>query len=332
MRHFLVRQWFFVALGLGIGGALLFPRPFHLATQYWEPRTNIAASLFLIAWTMSTGSFLVEMKRPLAAVWAVVLSYTLVPLAAWGLGRLSGNANVEIGLLLIACVPCTLSAAVLWTRMAGGNEATALLAVVGTILLGWLLTSLWLTGLTSAAVPLRVGPLMVDLVLILVLPVIGGQVLRRISACKRFADMHRTAIGVVSQLLVLVILLRASASIGFRLREGDGAEMPWIVGVSVVLSMVLHMSAIAASFVTCRWLGFDRGQQIAVAFSASQKTIQVSLALFDEYYEAAFPYAIVPMVCYHVGQLIVDTFIAKKLRQEKTESEQTSPGSTHGKC
>ncbi len=314
MRQFLVRQWFIVALALGFAGSLLFPRPFQLATQYWEPRSNIAASLFLIAWTMSTGSFLVELRRPYAAAWAVFLSYTLLPLAAWGLGRLSGDANVEIGLLLIACVPCTLSAAVLWTRMAGGNEATALLAVVGTILLGWLLTSFWLTGLTGTAVPLAVGPMMMNLVLILVLPVLGGQALRLVPLCARFADKYRTAIGVVSQCLVLLILLRASATVGLRLHEGDAVGMAWIVTASGACAVVLHLIAIGVSFVSCRWLGFDRGRQIAVAFSASQKTIQVSLALYDQYYQTAFPYAIVPMVCYHVGQLILDTIIAKRLR------------------
>ncbi len=315
MKQFLIRQWFFIVLALGIGGALLFPRPVQAATQYWEPRSNIAASLFLIAWTMASGSILVELRRPFAAAWAVFLSYSLVPLAAWGLGRLSGNAQVEIGLLLIACVPCTLSAAVLWTRMAGGNEATALLAIVGTILLGWLFTSLWLTSLTGTAVPLAVGPMMIDLVLILVFPVFAGQALRLITRCARFADKYRTPIGIVSQCLVLIILFRAGATVGLRLHEGDAAGMAWIVLASVVFSLSLHLIVLIVGFVTCRWFGFDRGQQIAVAFSASQKTIQVSLALYDQYYQAAFPYAIVPMLCYHIGQLILDTLIAKRLNR-----------------
>ena len=41
-------------------------------------------------------------------------------------------ADVRIGLILVASVPCTLSTAVLWTRLAGGNEATALLTAMGT--------------------------------------------------------------------------------------------------------------------------------------------------------------------------------------------------------
>lgn len=321
MRQFVIKQWFLITLALGFAGSLIFPRPFQLATQHWEPRSNIAASLLLIAWTMSAGSFVVELRRPFAASWAVFLSYTLLPLTAWGLGRLAGDSQVEIGLLLIACVPCTLSAAVLWTRMAGGNEATAMLAVVGTILLGWLLTSFWLTGLTGTAVPLAVGPLMIDLVLILVLPVLGGQALRLVPHSARFADKHRTAIGVVSQCLVLVILLRASATVGARLHQGEAVGLPWIVTASVVCAVVLHLIAVGVSFVTCRWFGFDRGQQIAVAFSASQKTIQVSLALYDHYFQSAFPYAIVPMVCYHVGQLILDTIIAKRLRREERTNQ-----------
>ncbi len=61
-----------------------------------------------------------------------------------------------------------------------------------------------------------------------------------------------------------------------------------------------------------RCLRFERGQQIAVAIAGSQKTLPVALYLFDVYFQP-FPLAIVPMVVYHVGQLIVDTFVAEAL-------------------
>jgi hypothetical protein len=39
---------------------------------------------------------------------------------------------------------------------------------------------------------------------------------------------------------------------------------------------------------------------------------------FLAYFQEAYPLAILPMVFYHVGQLILDTFIAERLRHDAT--------------
>ena len=50
------------------------------------------------------------------------LSKYLLPLLACLLGPLLPLPDLGVGLLLCASVPCTLSSAVLWTRLAGGND------------------------------------------------------------------------------------------------------------------------------------------------------------------------------------------------------------------
>src|SRR5256885_1650118 len=124
MRSLFVRHWFLVVLALLVGTALTFPAAVDRITHYWEPRWTVAVSLFLMAWTMPTQSLVAELRQPFASLWAVVLSYGLVPAASWVLSGLAPDEDVRIGLILVSCVPCTLSSAVLWTRLAGGNEAT----------------------------------------------------------------------------------------------------------------------------------------------------------------------------------------------------------------
>ena len=85
----------------------------------------------------------------------------------------------------------------------------------------------------------------------------------------------------------------------------------------------MHLFALASGWFSCRWLGFDRGRQIAVAFAASQKTLQISVMLFEEYYSDDYPYAIMPLLFYHVGQLLLDTAIAKRIA--KTSSTEDPP-------
>lgn len=313
MRAFLVQHWFLLVLVFVVGSALAFPGPIHPLTDIWEPRPTIAISLFLMAWTMPTRSLFEEVRKPLAALWAVLLSYTLVPIGAWLLGFLGPIDDVQVGLVLVASVPCTLASAILWTRLAGGNDATALLATMGTTFLSWCLTTLWLMVLTGAKIEVPVPQMMLDLVLTLLLPVIGGQLLRRIPACKSFADNYRVPISIFSQFFVLAIILKAGVSVGDKLHDANSSVAPLVFLASLVLAISLHVLALASGWFSSHWLGFDRGRQIAVAFSASQKTLQISVMLFDEYYRESHPYAIIPLLFYHVGQLLLDTAIARRM-------------------
>src|SRR5215203_6839003 len=130
MRSFLAKHWFLMLLCAGVFIAMFAPDAMRPVTAYLEPRSSIAISLFLMAWTMPTATLFAEIKLPMASLWAVFLSYGVMPICAWGVGFLAPNEDIQIGLILISAVPCTLASAVLWTRMAGGNEATALLTVM----------------------------------------------------------------------------------------------------------------------------------------------------------------------------------------------------------
>jgi hypothetical protein len=43
----------------------------------------------------------------------------------------------------------------------------------------------------------------------------------------------------------------------------------------------------------------------------------VSLFLFESYFAAEFPLAIVPLLFFHVGQLLLDTLIAERLKMTR---------------
>jgi solute carrier family 10 (sodium/bile acid cotransporter), member 7 len=144
--------------------------------------------------------------------------------------------------------------------------------------------------------------------------VLLGQCLRLIPACARFVDRHKVAFGVVSQFLILAIVLKAGATVGDKLHSASGAGAAMIFFWSVVLAVGLHLFALASGLLTGRWLGFERGRTIAIAFAASQKTLPVSLMLYDQY-KKDFPFAVMPLLFYHVGQLLLDTLIARHMNK-----------------
>ena len=214
MLAFLIQRWFLVAILAGVALALALPRAVHAWTRELPPHVVIAVALFLMAWTMPGRSLAGEMRRPWAALWAMVISYGYLPCAGWLVGMLAPSQDVSVGLLLAASVPCTLASCVLWTRLAGGNEATALVTVLGCTLSSWFFTTFWLAVTTGAKVEIPVLKMMFDLALTLILPVALGQGLRLHAVGSQFADRHKKALGIVSQLLILAIVFKAAATVG----------------------------------------------------------------------------------------------------------------------
>src|SRR5438105_10206810 len=123
MPRGLARHWFLLALGAGLVVAVTWPEHFVPATAWIDPRIVVVLALFLMAWTLPSRSLAAELVRPGAALWAVALSYGALPAAAWFLGGWLPT-DLRVGTLICAAGPCTLASAVLWTRLAHGNEAT----------------------------------------------------------------------------------------------------------------------------------------------------------------------------------------------------------------
>jgi sodium/bile acid cotransporter 7 len=311
MRVFLARQWFLLALAAGGALALWEPALFGWA-DHANLRLTVAVALFLMAWTMPGRSLARAAARPWAAAWAMAISYGLLPPLAWLAGRLLAP-DYAVGLVIIASVPCTLASAVLWTRRARGDEAAALLVTLATTATSWLVTPLWLVALTGTAVELDAAAMMLDLVRSLVLPVALGQACQAAGPLARLAARYRTPLSAVSQLLILVILLKALAGVGVKLHEGaPGIGVAPVLGVAAAC-VVVHLAALAFGLWSGRAIGLGRGERAAVAFSCSQKTLPVAMLLFEGYFQAAYPLAVLPLAFYHFGQLLVDTFVADAL-------------------
>ena len=257
--------------------------------------------------------------RPAPALWATAISYGFLPATAWLAARLLPVEDLGVGLLISATVPCTLASALLWTRFAGGNEATSLLIILLTTCTSWLATTAWLSACVGAAVQVDSAAMMGGLFLVLVIPVAFGQGLRASPPLARIAETYRTPLGVISRLLIFTIMLRAALDTLERLGSDKTTVSAGVLALSAASAVGVHTLALGFGLVSSRVLRFDRAEAIAVAFSCSQKTLPVALFLFDSYFKDAYPLAVVPMVFYHVGQLVVDTFIADEMGRKKDE-------------
>jgi sodium/bile acid cotransporter 7 len=324
MSGSLAKHWFLILLLGGLGVALLWPDLLRGAVAHLQPQFIVAAALFLIAASLESRRLLDTATRPLPAGWAVLISYGAIPVAALLVGPWVPNPELRIGILITASLPCTLASAVLWTRMAGGNEATALLIVLLTTGFSWLITPAWLAGTTGTQVDFDTPAMMRSLAQVVIVPVVLGQLCRAVKPLLRLAVRYKTPLGVVSQLLIFSMILKAAVDVRVRLGDDRTQLSSAVLLQAILLAMGLHLTALIGGFWGGKALRLDRADQIAVAFGCSQKTLPVGLFLFDRYYSDSHPLAVVPLILYHVGQLLVDTFIARLLARSPAGSRDAS--------
>jgi sodium/bile acid cotransporter 7 len=319
MLSFLSRRWFLLLLTVGVALSLLRPDWVRPLVGPWSPRAVVATSLFLMAWSLESRRLYQTLLYPWPALYAVAVSYGLLPALAWLAGPLLPLPDLGIGLLIIASVPCTLASAAIWTRMAGGNEATALLAILLSTSTSWLATPFWLARGTGTHAAADTSSMMAGLFLVLILPVGLAQLSRAVPVVARTVTRRKTLLNTASRLLVLVMMLKGVVAVADHTSELTAGSLLLTGAVCIGI----HLATLAFGAVTGRMLRFGRPECIAIAFACSQKTLPVALFLFEEYYKADYPLAVVTMVFYHVGQLVVDTFIAE-LWAERSGKETAS--------
>jgi sodium/bile acid cotransporter 7 len=316
MRETLQRRWFLVllmtTLVVGIAAASRLGGWADSVPQNWI----IAAVLLAMALPLEVDTMWTTLRHPGPAFLAVAVNSLLAPLLGFAASRLLID-DLAIGMIIAAAVPCTLASAAVWTRMAGGNDAVSLLVTMITNLGCFLVTPGWvrlLAGQGAATTPF--DEMVVKLLLLVVLPIIAAQVLRSIPTVGRWATASKSGLGVFAQLGILSIVFVGAVRCGREIGQlDDRLTSLWgQVALMMLLVAVVHLAAWWFGYVAAAKLGMARSEQLAVAFAGSQKTLMVGLAVALEFGGLA----VLPMVAYHVEQLVIDTLLADRCRDSAT--------------
>ena len=314
MLQILSRRWFLLALvaviviGMGWSGQLT-------GTADAVPRRLIVATvLFLMALPLEFRAMWGVLRSPYPSLLAIALNTGLVPPLAWIVSRYLPHGLRE-GMIIAAAVPCTLASAAVWTRRAGGNDAVALLVTMLTNLACFVVVPAWILALLGTQVELDAISMVARLLKLVVFPIVAAQLLRRIRSLAFWATDNKKGLSVVAQLGILSMVFVGAVKSGNQLRGVDGGAVTaidWAVMLGGVIAV--HWVVLALGRRVALWGGADRADAIAVAFAGSQKTLMVGLDLSIEYAAVFGGLAVLPMVAYHVGQLILDTLIADRWR------------------
>ena len=156
--------------------------------------------------------------------------------------------------------------------------------------------------------------MVLKLALLVVLPMALAQCARTYKPVAKWAADNKSTLGVFAQCGVLAMILLGTVSAGLRVATTPSkGSLAFDFSLMIACVLTVHLVMLLIGHLAAMGLKMGRAERIAVGFSGSQKTLLVGLAVSVEDY-ANFPLACLPMVAYHVGQLLVDTIIADRLR------------------
>ena len=304
-------------MGLATLLAWLFPEP-GASGGWLHPelltKGGVALIFFLHGVALSFAALKAGTLRWPLHVVVQVSTFLLFPVLGFAVNALLGDAvtdELKLGIFFLCALPSTVSSSVALTAAANGNVAGALFNATLSSVLGVFLTPLWIAVVvTTTGASQALGPVILDLVIWLILPLIAGQLCRPLLA--GVATRHKSKINVADRWTILVLVYTSFCD---SFKEGVWAEHGWSTLLIVLaIAVVLFAVAMAIMGAVSRALGFSAEDRIAAMFCGSKKTLASGVPMARLIFGAhpAIGVILLPIMIYHPLQLVISGVLAQR--------------------
>jgi sodium/bile acid cotransporter 7 len=219
-------------------------------------------------------------------------------------------ATLALGFLFLGILPSTVQSATAASSLAGGNVAASVVAAALLNLSGVALSPLLFALLAGAEGEIH-GEAVLRIVSILLVPFVAGQLVQRwlrpwVLAHRGLATfMDRTAIAIA------VYVAFSAAVVAGIWSLLDAREIAIVLAAVAVLLALSFGGAWALGGL----LKLARADRVTLLFSGAQKSIAVGAPLAATLFPPAIAgMVLVPILVYHMAQLILSAWIAPALR------------------
>lgn len=282
-----------------------------LASVGWLKWAIVSITIFLMAWPLEFTNIRQALGRPAASILASLINVVGIPLMVWPIWKWFGP-EMGGGMVVAAATPCTLAAAAIWTRRAGGNDCVAILVTLLTNLTCFLVMPFWIYIVTGGSVgPEQLVATIYKLFGCVVLPITMAQILRWHRPMADWATHHKPSLSTLAMFGILSMVLIGAVNMGIRMSEQQQIVSGGTLLLVGLTMLTVHSVAWAVGWNTALAMKLPKKDCIAVGFAGSQKTLMVGLTV-----AISLQANIIPIVLYHAIQLILDTLIADRLSRQ----------------
>ena len=273
----------------------------------------IGLLFFLYGARLSTAETIAGLTRWRLHVAILSTTFVVFPLLGLATQLLEGNllrSSLASGVLLLCLVPSTVQSCIVYTRIAGGNVAGAVVSASMSNLLGVFLTPALVALLMSADASVDAGSI-VRIVLQLFVPFVLGQLLRPLVG--GFVSRRDPQLKLFDRgSIVLVVFVAFS--------EGAEAHIWSSLSVWSVLAVALVCAVLLAlgmgwAVLAGRLARLPREDSVALLFCGSNKSLASGLPIASVLFAGGDVALIVlPLMLYHQMQIITGAVLSGRMR------------------
>lgn len=322
MVSWFTKNWFIVCLIASAALGFVFPEAG--ASGGWmrsELTTQIGvAVLFFIRGMLLP---LAELRKG-ALAWRIHLLiqafiFLMLPLIAFAMLEVIDllrplQADLRLGFIFVAVLPTTVSTAAVFTSLARGNTAAAVFNSTLSNCLAVVVVPLWVAwALQREAVPIPLGPVVFQIFLLVVAPLIIGQAVK--SFLWAFSAGLKKSLEIISSLIVLFVIFAAFAN---SVEAGVWQDQAWqMIAGGLAAALLLWGLATGLAALAGKGLRLRREDFICFLFTAPQKTLAGGVTIANIMFmgEPGLTLILLPVLCYHFIQLFAGGFMVEQFRR-----------------
>ena len=310
MAAFCRKNWFFIGMAVVFVVAFQLPDLALALKKLAVVKMLICLAFFITGLTLDTSGIVEQLKNVKVLLASLVSSLVLTTTLAYLVGRVFfTNPDFLVGALIIGAAPVTVASGSVMTAIALGNVSMSLFICVVSNLASLVSIPFMLQIFLSMdqGIELPVFQMLSNLFLTLFLPTLLGQLLR--PRLKDFIKPYKSQISVFMQSVVLMIVFNAVSASSERMMNA-GSHLVMVLGVM----LFLHLMILVMNYGISRLMRLDRPSTSAFTIHNSQKTLTISYVVWAGFFAADFPMALIPGIAYHLLQMVVDTLVARRMR------------------
>lgn len=237
------------------------------------------------------------------------------------------GSDLWLALFFLGALPSTVSSSIVMVSLAGGNLPTAIFNASLSGLMGIVFTPLWMSLFMAASSDFEFGVVVQKLLLQIILPLVIGLFLQKWAG--DLARKHSKKISFFDKsIIILIVYSSFSTAFATQLFTSVGiADLLKLILMVIMLFIVVYFGLGLIS----KWMGLNVGDEIAAKFCGTKKSLVHGSVMVKVIFgnSAANALYLLPIMLYHILQLLVIAFFAERYRTRETReyiSERTPAG------
>lgn len=226
-------------------------------------------------------------------------------------------SNLWLALFFLGALPSTVSSSVVMVSLARGNLPTAIFNASLSGLIGIVATPLWMSMFMAATSDFEFGAVVQKLMLQIILPLIIGLFLQKWMG--NLARKHSKKISFFDK-LVIILIVYSSFSTAFSTQLFSSVGVADMLKLMLMVSLLFFVVYFGLGF-TSKLIGLNTEDEIAAKFCGTKKSlvhgsVMVKVIFGNSAVNALY---LLPIMLYHILQLLVVAVFAEKYRNRPVE-------------